>query len=614
MSNATKKESGAKALKKLLAALLLTAVTTAAALGAVYADGVGGGGGDYDGSRPVAVAGELLLDDSALSPDYDGKLCARIDSAVGRYYFHGSAAQRVYVGGGVTDLSHTMFGTARELEEIVVDPQNPLYISLDGVLYQKDEFGNPVKLIFYPIGKKDASYQTPDTVTSIGEYAVARQRNLTEITLSGGITDGTNGDGAPTEQPWGMRELAANSFFNSPSITKWTLPASLDTVDPVAFGAGTSILHAVISDGRAFAKHRTRLSGIRVLEMTEGVTELAFADINNMSSSLTKIIIPASLTNIEFVSEGGAYLFASSFMSRLASITVADGNPVYASDGISLWEKSTGTLRASASASVEAYMGTKKLYYKTPDAVTKIAAKSLFLQKAETLEIGRNVTEIEELGIMYIGTPAIKAITVESGNAHFKSYNGVLFSADMTRLIRYPAKLNLANIFSGSATYDNGTHYFAECYIIPKTVKYVDGNAFSEFNFKYIYFPAFDYDETANGATPDYINNNLIRLGESAIRLNPDLLINFYLPAANLDHYLYKHGADNQEVDPQEFSDFSKGTGILRYSSKTGLYTTFPIYWNKQRSYASSLVDGEGDPFYIKYRLYGTPEYVRPAA
>ena len=50
-----------------------------------------------------------------------------------------------------------------ELKEIVVDPNNATYCSIDGVVYSKDK----KKLIYYPSGKTNATFKVPDGVTSI---------------------------------------------------------------------------------------------------------------------------------------------------------------------------------------------------------------------------------------------------------------------------------------------------------------------------------------------------------------------------------------------------------------------------------------------------------------
>ncbi len=66
------------------------------------------------------------------------------------------------------------------LESIEVDPNNPRYMSIDGVLYSKDG----TYLLYYPANKKDKTFIIPDTVIDICEYAFAGQQHLETIVFN----------------------------------------------------------------------------------------------------------------------------------------------------------------------------------------------------------------------------------------------------------------------------------------------------------------------------------------------------------------------------------------------------------------------------------------------
>lgn len=57
---------------------------------------------------------------------------------------------------------------------IFVDDENPNYQSIDGVLYSKDG----KKIIRYAKAKKDTSFDIPDGVTEIGDFAFFGSKNL----------------------------------------------------------------------------------------------------------------------------------------------------------------------------------------------------------------------------------------------------------------------------------------------------------------------------------------------------------------------------------------------------------------------------------------------------
>lgn len=69
------------------------------------------------------------------------------------------------------------------LLEIEVDPSNPCYSSIDGVLYNKEQ----TQLIQYPAGICAESYSVPDTVQEIAEYACYDAQDLEVLKISAGV-------------------------------------------------------------------------------------------------------------------------------------------------------------------------------------------------------------------------------------------------------------------------------------------------------------------------------------------------------------------------------------------------------------------------------------------
>jgi hypothetical protein len=65
-----------------------------------------------------------------------------------------------------------------------VDPNNPAYSSIAGVLFNKGE----TSLIEYPLEISGESYSIPDTVTNIGAYAFYLCGNLGSVTIPPGVT------------------------------------------------------------------------------------------------------------------------------------------------------------------------------------------------------------------------------------------------------------------------------------------------------------------------------------------------------------------------------------------------------------------------------------------
>ena len=99
------------------------------------------------------------------------------------------------------------------LQSITVDRRNSAYSSADGVLFNKDQ----TELILCPAGKSGI-YNSPDTVTSIGEDAFAWCGDLTGIVLPEGVTN-----------------IGYASFFSCSGLTNITIPASVTTIDDWTF-------------------------------------------------------------------------------------------------------------------------------------------------------------------------------------------------------------------------------------------------------------------------------------------------------------------------------------------------------------------------------------------
>lgn len=82
-----------------------------------------------------------------------------------------------------TRLGASPFHDCTMLLEIEVDPSNPCYSSIDGVLYNKEQ----TQLIQYPAGLYDDFYKVPDTVQEIAENACYDAQDLEVLKIPAGI-------------------------------------------------------------------------------------------------------------------------------------------------------------------------------------------------------------------------------------------------------------------------------------------------------------------------------------------------------------------------------------------------------------------------------------------
>ncbi len=193
-----------------------------------------------------------------------------------------SSLKTFHFTANIADISPLDTRGCSSMETVTVDPANPNYCSLDGVVFTKDL----KRLIIYPEGKKDSGYDVPDSVTSI-----------------------------------------ASAFGSNPYLRTVDIPSSVTNIGDYTLEA-CSALQAInvdadnpnyrSADGVLFSKDLTRLvcypSG-----RTAGTFEL-----------------PAEVTDFHVPSYGSGH--------HLRSITVAEGNTVYRSDGTALYADGGKTL------------------------------------------------------------------------------------------------------------------------------------------------------------------------------------------------------------------------------------------------------------------------------
>ena len=104
---------------------------------------------------------------------------------------------------GFINYDGMMFNVHKNLLSIEVDPENPNYTSVDGILFNKDQTG----LWAYPVGKPESTYTIPDNVKFLAGTAFA-SCNLTSIVIPDSVVSLYEGDG--------YNNIV---FFNCPNLT-----------------------------------------------------------------------------------------------------------------------------------------------------------------------------------------------------------------------------------------------------------------------------------------------------------------------------------------------------------------------------------------------------------
>lgn len=122
------------------------------------------------------------------------------------------------------------FAGCEQLEEIIVDPKNKNYASVDGVLYNKSKS----VLIAYPGGKED-HYSIPNGVKEIGNGAFEDDRDFTSVTIPNSVTK------------------IGSTAFSSTGLRSIAIPESVREIGFMVFDDNTTIYGIKGSEADAYA-------------------------------------------------------------------------------------------------------------------------------------------------------------------------------------------------------------------------------------------------------------------------------------------------------------------------------------------------------------------------
>ena len=202
----------------------------------------------------------------------------------------------ITIPNSVTSIGSSAFDGCSSLTEIKVEIGNLNYVSVNGVLYNK----NKTTILCYPAGKKDKNYTIIDGVTSINGCAFENCKSLTSIAIPNSVTS-----------------IGGSAFYDCTSLASITISNRVTSIGDGAFMNCSSLTSIMIPDsvtniGYHAFRGCTSLTSITIPDSVRSIGDAAFFG----CTSLKSITIPNSVTNIDDC----AFYNCTS----LASITIPD--------------------------------------------------------------------------------------------------------------------------------------------------------------------------------------------------------------------------------------------------------------------------------------------------
>ena len=184
----------------------------------------------------------------------------------------------VFIPSSVIIIGESVFRDCRNLISIDVCPDNTVYSSLDGILYDK----NRSTLVQYPGGKIAGTVIIRDEVINIYNHAFENRTDLTDIIF-----------------PNNLISIGDWAFSGCLNLGNVTIPDNVETIGMLAFQNCSGFTNLTIPDSvtsigqGAFTQNRN-ITNLRIGKNVKSIGGSAFQDLSN----ITNIIIPESVTSI----------------------------------------------------------------------------------------------------------------------------------------------------------------------------------------------------------------------------------------------------------------------------------------------------------------------------
>lgn len=186
----------------------------------------------------------------------------------GYSFYNCDSLEKVHLPKSMQNFHGTCFASCNSLEAVTVDPENPWFCSIDGVVYTKDG----KELVFYPPGKEDSEFFIPEGVTTIGMHAFNDCKNLKRIFI-----------------PYTVNEITYDSIY-----TWWGLEGVFVDERNETYRSINGDLYS--KDGKSFLRLCRQVGNLHLV-IPEGVEMIGNGAVYS-NNSLRSVSIPETVTHI----------------------------------------------------------------------------------------------------------------------------------------------------------------------------------------------------------------------------------------------------------------------------------------------------------------------------
>lgn len=313
------------------------------------------------------------------------------------------ALKSINIPESVTNIGAGPFAACYNLPSISVDPTNPAYASVAGVLFDQSQ----TALIQYP-GARSGAFAIPSGINTVGDYAFYQAAGLSGITIPVTVTN-----------------IGASAFQGCGGLSAVSIPSSVTTIGPGAF---------------------QECGGLSTLSIPGSVTNIgdeAFFLCFNLTS------ISVATNNQSYLSMGGV-LFNPEQTTLIQCPGVTAAN--YAIPGS---VRSIGDGAFGGSSQMTSIV--------IPGSVTNIG-KNVFYHCGQltNITIPQNVINVGDDAFTFCYD--LTGINVDTNNAFYSDLNGVLFNKSQTTLIQYPIANPATSYLVPESVTSIGDEAFSQCH------------------------------------------------------------------------------------------------------------------------------------------------------